>query len=228
MIHPFASIRDRTVKKEWKGAAGALALLAGLAATSGAAAQDLLPIDPPCPVARDILDELDVDGDWPIEIYVDGSVAYLDGTITDALPCKIHCLAKAFPQVDALILEEIPGSMDDAANLRAAYLVREYGFDTHVMAYSAIDSGAVDLFLAGVERTGEPGAIFGVHSWSDGVDHGRDLPRDHPAHRSYLDYFAAMGIDPDFYWFTLNAAPFDGIHEMTPAELQRFGFFTRN
>ena len=208
--------------------AGLAIFLAGWTATSGTAAQDLLPIDPPCPAALDLVEELEAEGGWPIDIYVDGDVAYLDGDITDALPCKIRYLAQAYPQVETLILEEIPGSMDDDANLKAAYLVRQFGFNTHVMDYSALYSGAVDLFLAGVERTGEPGAVFGVHSWGDGVDEGRDLPRGHPAHQGYLDYFVAMGVDPDFYWFTLDAAPYDGMHEMTPGEIRRFGIFTHH
>ena len=30
-----------------------------------------------------------------------------------------------------------------------------------------------------------------------------------------------------FYWFSLQAAPSDGIHEMTPGELSRYGVLTR-
>ncbi len=202
-----------------------LAAIIGLSG-QGAAAQDLWPIEAPCRTAPELMEELDAEGGWPVDIYVDGSVAYLDGDITDALPCKIRHLAETHTNVRTLILDYMPGSMDDNANLKAGYMLRRFGFNTHVTPDSALFSGAVDLFLAGVERTGEPGAVFGVHAWGTLDEQGQDVPRDDPVHQEYLAYFDAMGIDRAFYWFTLEAAPYDGMHLMTPSEIRRFGIFT--
>ena len=38
----------------------------------------------------------------------------------------------------------------------------------------------------------------------------------------YLEYYKDMGIPEDFYWFTLEAAPYDGIHEMTREEMLQY------
>ena len=52
------------------------------------------------------------------------------------------------------------------------------------------------------------------------------MPRSRRAHDLYLDYYTDMGIDPSFYWFTLDAAPADSIHWMTSDELIAFGLVT--
>ena len=58
---------------------------------------------------------------------------------------------------------------------------------------------------------------IGLHPSGDRVG------RDRGAHDLYLDYYAEMGIDPSFYWFTLDAAGSDDIHWMTRDELSLHG-----
>ena len=54
----------------------------------------------------------------------------------------------------------------------------------------------------------ERSARIGVHIWSgNGSVSGDMLPRDHPEHKLYLNYYRDIGIDEDFYWFTLQASP---------------------
>ena len=77
--------------------------------------------------------------------------------------------------------------------LQAARLVRSYGLNTVVLADSLIASGGVDFFLAGVERTIEPGAKLGVHTWGGDGFSGAELPRDDPEHNCYLAYYSEMG-----------------------------------
>lgn len=43
--------------------------------------------------------------------------------------------------------------------IKLAYYVREQGLNTKLLAGSKIYSGGVDLFLVGVERTMEGGAV---------------------------------------------------------------------
>jgi hypothetical protein len=52
------------------------------------------------------------------------------------------------------------------------------------------------------------------------------VPKDDPQHQLYLSYYDEIGIDPAFYWYTLDAADADNIHYMTLAEMQQYGIAT--
>lgn len=188
------------------------------------------------------LREFDVDGDGTVtqeEIVqvireelagttfeVTGELAIMQGVIGATTPSSVLELAFMNPEVRTIVLTNMPGSMDDVANVRAGRYIRQLGLDTHVPADSEVASGATDLFLAGKYRSAEPGARFGIHSWGGGPVVATDLPRDHEDHLLYLDYYEEMGIPGEFYWRTLSAAPAEGIHWMTEEELERFDFFT--
>lgn len=148
------------------------------------------------------------------------------GEIDSATPARIRSLLHDHPEVDTLVLADVPGSVDDHANVRAARLVRAAGLTTRVPPGGEVASGGVDLFLAGRARRAAPDARLGVHSWSDGRIDGADVPPDDPQHALYLELYEELGIPTAFYWFTLTAAPADDIHWMTPAELERFGVLT--
>lgn len=158
---------------------------------------------------------------------VDGATATMTGVINSSTPDDVRSLLDDHPEVTTIEMIDVPGSIDDAANLEASRLIRDAGLATHANANSALASGGVDFFLAGATRTYDPGAQFGVHSWAtgDGTE-GINVPRDDQQHNLYLDYYAEMGIDPAFYWFTLEAAPADDIYWMTNNELTNYGFAT--
>ena len=92
-----------------------------------------------------------------------------------------------------------------------------------------VGSGAVELYLAGVRRSAEPGAEFAVHSWED--DTGRE-PADYGAdaapNRAYLDYYQAMGMSEGearaFYAMT-NSVPFAAAKWLTASEMDRWAGF---
>ena len=130
------------------------------------------------------------------------------------------------PHHSIAILTSEQGSLDDQAVLRMGYFLRDRGMDTHLTAQSEIYSGAVDLFLAGNRRSMARGAVIGVHSWADGFGEGTGYPRDAREHAGNVAYFRDMLGSDAFYWFTLQAAPSSGIHEMTPGEIARFGLLT--
>ena len=161
-------------------------------------------------------------GGGNLQFDVEGNQAFVSGDLGTNSPARVRKFLDENPEVTVLVLEDIPGSSDDEANLAAARMVRAAGLDTVVPSYGEIYSGGVDFFLAGVRRTAEPGAVLGVHSWSDGEIQGRDLPRDHPDHQVYLPYFPEMGIPVEFFWFTLDAAPAEGMYIMTPADMRRY------
>jgi len=160
-------------------------------------------------------------------LQADENLGLVEGTIGPESFRRVNQFLNDHPEVQVLVLIDMPGSIDDETNLRLARLIRNLGIDTYVPENGQIASGAVDLFLAGNRRFAECGARIGVHSWadSDGAT-GDAIAREHPQHRLYLDYYAEMGIDADFYWFTLGAAPADDIYFMNPGEIARFGMVT--
>lgn len=160
------------------------------------------------------------------DFEVKGAQLFMSGDINAHTQIEFEEILADHPEITTLVQIDVPGSLDDAAMIALAYRVRDLGLNTHLTSESAIYSGGVDLFLAGVTRTIERGAVLGVHSWSDGEKDAAEYPRDHPAHAENRQYIVDMLGDDAFYWFTIYAAPFDGIHEMTPAEIDRYGLIT--
>lgn len=159
----------------------------------------------------------------------EGDVLIMEGEIGTSTPRRMREALDRNPGVREIILAYVPGSGDDVANLEAARIVRERGLTTILPTEGLIASGGTDFFLAGVDRIIEHGACVGVHSWSaDEMDApAAQLPQDHEDHRKYLDYYAVVGIDPGFYWYTLNAAPAEGMHWMSQAEMALYRVATK-
>lgn len=157
---------------------------------------------------------------------VDATTVEVDGVIDFDSPRQFSALLARYPGVHVLRLVDCPGTEDDDANLALARMVRARGMDTHVPSGGSVRSGGVELFLAGIRRTAENGAEFGVHSWQDedGLE-AADAPADDPIHQAYLGYYREVGLSAEtareFYAFT-NQTRFDDIRWMTPAELARF------
>ncbi len=152
---------------------------------------------------------------------------YMKGVIGSDTLTVMQSLFNNYPQIKTIVMQNVPGSMDDDINLLASMEIRNRGIATHIPADGMVASGGTDMFLAGLKRTIESGAKLGVHSWSD--DSGKaalDYPRDHQEHVKYLDYYKAIGINTDFYWYTLEAAPADNIHWMKEQEISQYGVLT--
>ncbi|MDF3457615.1 hypothetical protein HKX54_03080 [Sulfitobacter sp. M57] len=159
-------------------------------------------------------------------MQLDGARLVLNGEITSRTPAHFIAALNANPQVQVIVPFDMAGSTDEEAVYRMGDAIRNRGLDTHLTAESEIYSGAVNLFLAGNRRTIEPGAILGVHSWADGFGEGSNYPRDAGEHAGNVAYTRAMLGSDAFYWFTLQAAPSDGIHVLTQAEITGFGLVT--
>lgn len=157
---------------------------------------------------------------------VDGERLIMNGEINARTLGQFEEIMAENPQIAVLVEEDVPGSLDDETMIALGYRVRELGLDTYLRSTSQIDSGGVDLFLAGVNRIMERGARLGVHSWSDGVQDAAAYPEDAPEHDMNLTYIADMLGSGDFYWFTIYAAPADDIHIMSEAEIVRYGLVT--
>lgn len=151
---------------------------------------------------------------------------WMNGEINSKTHAQFDEIMAQNPQITTIVEDVVPGSFDDDAMIEFAYAVRERGLNTRLHSQSEIDSGGVDLFLAGIERSMERGAHIGVHSWSDGFKEAAEFPRDAPEHEANRSYIEDMLGADDFYWFTIFAAPADGIHEMTEAEIIEYGLLT--
>lgn len=155
------------------------------------------------------------------------ATVYMNGVIGSDTLDVMQTLLNKYPQIKTIVMQNVPGSMDDDTNLLASMEIRDRGIATYIPADGMVASGGTDMFLAGAKRTIEPGAKLGVHSWSDGSSKkALDYPRDHQAHVQYLDYYKSIGINADFYWYTLEAAPANSIHWMTMQEIAQYGVLT--
>ncbi|MFA0629816.1 hypothetical protein AB4589_18740 [Vibrio sp. 10N.222.49.A3] len=164
-------------------------------------------------------------GDTALTFKIKGTIASVNGVACSGSPKAFDDMIKAHPNTKTLNFIDMGGSMNDDANIQLAYKVRAKKLDTYISSIGHVASGGTDLFAAGVKRTIEPGARLGVHSWAQGSLQGASLPVGHSEHKPYIDYYKKMGLpDPSgFYWFTLKAAPAQGMHYMTPAEVSTYG-----
>lgn len=162
-----------------------------------------------------------------VSFEVDGDKAIMTGVIDGSAIQTVKDLIVNHPEVKTIIMTDVPGSIDDESNLIASRLVRAAGLSIHIPADGMIASGGTDFFCAGVKRTVEAGAEIGVHSWAgDGVSNANILPKDHPEHLKYIEYYREMEIPEAFYWFTIQAAPAEGIHNMSAEELVYYKLVT--
>lgn len=161
------------------------------------------------------------------DTFVEGDRLYVSGTLNALTFDEIEQQIAAHPSLATVVLEDIDGSIDDEVNLQTGLLIHQTGLDTFVPADGQIESGAVDLFCAGRNRIAERGAKIGVHSWAaeDGLE-GGDLSLDDPEHQPYVAYFETVSCPVSFYWYTLEAAPSDGMHYMTEDELLTYAVAT--
>jgi len=164
------------------------------------------------------------------KLEIKGDEAYLSGDLGTITYIQIKDLIKNHPKVKTIVMTKISGSLNDAVNMHTGRILREHGFTTKVLSTSDIASGGVDLFCAGKKRIVEKGAKIGIHSWCCVNDvTAQKIPKDHPAHRYQIEYFTmALGpiLGPEFYFHTLKAANFNGIHYMSDNEIKKWNIAT--
>ena len=161
------------------------------------------------------------------ELKVKGDQLYLMGTLNRQSLKQVRQALQQNPQVNTLVFTISSGSIDDETTFELGRYIRSRGLNTHLLSNSMIASGAVDLFLAGKQRSIEQGARLGVHAWSDHFSQASDYPQSDPEHRLNADYIADMLGHEKFYWFTIQAADADNIYWMSDAELDRFQLATQ-
>ena len=164
------------------------------------------------------------------KLVVEDTQAILTGLLGTRSYTQMQDMIEQHPEVETLVLQDVPGSINDTVNVHTGRLVRNAGLDTYVPADGLTASGGTDLLLAGVERIVEEGATIGVHTWCcEGDLQAWELPDDHPAHNDLITYINEMlgsDIGRDFYFYTIKAATFDEMHNMSSEELREFSVAT--
>lgn len=164
------------------------------------------------------------------QLIINEKNAILSGTLGTSTYIQIQDMLNT-TSVNTLILSNINGSDNDAINMHTGRLIRNAGLMTLMPKDGEAYSGGVDLFAAGVLRIYQEGGKIGVHSWcctDDGKDAGQ-LSKDDKAHGAQLTYFREMLGDvkgPEFYFYTINAAPASGIHLMSVADMVKYTLTT--
>jgi len=164
------------------------------------------------------------------KLIVNGKKATLAGTLGTSTYIQIQEMINT-TSVDTLILSNVSGSDNDAINMHTGRLIRNASLTTLMPKGGEAYSGGVDLFSAGAQRIFETGGKLGVHSWcctADGKDAGQ-LSKGDKAHGAQLTYFREMlGTEkgPEFYFYTINAAPANQIHLMSVADMVKYTLTT--
>lgn len=161
-----------------------------------------------------------------LSIYVENDVMYLSGMLTSQLPQQLRNALSDNPNITDLVLVDVPGSLDQAATMDAARMIRHFELNTHIAKTGYVLSGGVDLFLGGIERSIGAGAGVGVHAWRDTQDWGDDINLADPVHATYVNFYLEMGVPERFYWFTLDAAPAERVYFLSPEEFYDYRLVT--
>jgi hypothetical protein len=164
------------------------------------------------------------------ELKVEGNTLYMNGLINSKTPDQFKTVFAEHAGIDTLVMLEVPGSVDDEANLEIAKWVSEKQLVFVLQPQSMIASGGTDFFLSGRERIIKKGAKVGVHSWAGEGKVATDFPKGHEYHQPYIDYYIAVGWSKadaeNFYYYTIEAAPADDIYWMTEKELLEYHITT--
>ena len=159
-------------------------------------------------------------------MVLDAQRVALVGETGRETPADFAAMRRAFPQLSQIDMVECPGTRDDKANMELGRMIRAAGIVTHVPPIGSVRSGAVELFLAGVERDIADGAEFAVHSWMD--EYGReasDFDANAPENMKYIAYYREMGMGERearaFYDLT-NSVPHTGALWLEAQDMRRW------
>lgn len=150
----------------------------------------------------------------------------LAGLTDSRSPAAFLALLRQYPQVRILELRDCPGTVDDSANLRLGRIIRRNGIRTTVPAHGSVRSGAIELFLAGVERSAADSARFVIHAWQTaGTQDRNSRTFSSSMSDTYTRYYRDMGMtDQDaqsFYRQTMAVPSGRGL-SLKASELARY------
>ena len=167
----------------------------------------------------------------PFYVSDDHRTAVLNGTIDSNSLSQFNQMIDDNPEIDTIEFDQAPGSADDDVNVQIGRKIRSLNLNTHIVDGGIIASGAVDLFLAGRNRTRGFNTFVGVHAWADSDgNQATDYSPNSSVHDFYINYYLNIGMGSqlanDFYFFSINAADADDLHFMTEGEIDLYRIFT--
>lgn len=150
----------------------------------------------------------------------------LAGLTDSRSPAAFQELLRQHPQIRILELRDCPGTVDDSANLRLGRIIRRNGIRTTVPANGSVRSGAIELFLAGAERSAPDSARFVIHAWQSEGGAVRDFRAfSSSMSDTYTRYYRDMGMTEQaaqsFYRQTMAVPSGRGL-SLKASELARF------
>ncbi len=170
--------------------------------------------------------DVDPGNTFGIFTVIDDNTVEMNGAIGDETLTNFDAMIDAFPEINRIEMNDVPGSDNDDINLMVSKKVYDRNIATHLLDNGHIASGGVDFFLAGTTRTKGSNTQIGVHSWKEGSNEATDFPVGDEKHLQYIAYYVSIGFSQteaeDFYYFTINAAPASDIHYMSEAEIGQY------
>jgi len=161
---------------------------------------------------------------------VNDTTVFMEGGTGGRIDRQFEKLIENYPNIRYMEMGNCPGSNDDDALVKAAKQLHDLEISIHLTSGSMIESGAVDLYLAGKNRTHEEGAKIGVHAWSTSTKSATEYPIDHSEHQFYIDYYKYVGwpdsLADSLYWFIITAAGPDEMHYLSESEIDFFQITT--
>ena len=162
------------------------------------------------------------------QLVVTNNSAVLSGILGTKTYVQFQDLSLDHPSVNRIVFKSVAGSVNDAINMHTGRLIRQGQYTTVMNADGEAYSGGVDLYAAGITKEYQAGGKLGVHAWCcKGDKDAGELSQKDPAHGAQLTYFREIlgkELGPEFYFFTINAAPADDIHLMTQMEIDKYFF----
>ena len=89
---------------------------------------------------------------------LDDTTVVVNGDMGSRVDNQLERLLNKYPGISYAIMEKCPGSRDDEELFKAARMLYNQDVHIHLPPNAKIESGAVDLFLAGTTRTMDEGA----------------------------------------------------------------------
>lgn len=167
----------------------------------------------------------------PFYVSNDRKSAVLDGVIDGNSFSQFNQMLSEHPEIDVILFDQAPGSVNDDVNFQIGRRIRDLNLDTHILDGGIIAAGAVDVFLAGRNRTRGFNTSIGVKAWVDSAgNEATDFPVESSVHNFYINYYLDIGlgsqVSNDFYFFSINAANSNSIYFLTENDIQIFQIFT--
>jgi hypothetical protein len=146
-----------------------------------------------------------------------GSELQISGVLNGASPERFESLLDENRGITTIVLGDVAGTTDITATIALGYRVASLQLNTAVGEGANVQGDAVLLFLSGRIREIRPGGRLTLRDWG-----GSALPRTASDHEERRHYVEEILGDDAFYWFTVETIGDQGVHQISPAEIERY------